>query len=155
MVWTPDFRQWRSVVGWKWVWSVCLVFWSPKFLAFLFHVKSVAKKVRGKKENNLMFLVSLSLLLLQNFPHVSCPLLQVQKWLQLLLWVLLSVPLVWRISYKIPKNPNSLSTRMLTNSQTKNTHSHIQKKSSHKFQTKKESPIQKQTQQQQQQQNPH
>jgi hypothetical protein len=46
-----------------------------------------------------------------------------------LLWLLLlSVPLVWRISHKIPKTQNSLSTRMLTNSQTKNTLTHTSRK---------------------------
>ncbi len=69
----PGFRQWTSVVGWKWVWSVCLVFWSPKFLAS-FPCEICCRKVRGKKENNFnVFGLLYPFSFYRIFPHVFMP----------------------------------------------------------------------------------
>ncbi len=104
MVWTPDFRQWRSVVGWKWglIWFAWFSGHPNSWPSFPCEI--CCKKVRGKKENNLMFLVSLSLLLLQNFPHVSMRTSSGSKMTPTLLWLLLSVShLCEEFHTKIPK----------------------------------------------------
>ncbi len=130
---------------------ICLLgFLVTQILSLLFPCEICCKKVRGKKENNLMFLVSLSLLLSTEFsPMFHAHLLPSGSKNDsnfIMIIIIVVCPTCVKNFTQNSKNPKTHYSPECSQIPIQKTHSHIQKKSSHKFQTKKESRIHKQTQ---------